>query len=169
MRRTIIMGVLTLLTACSEANVRGDNTATPPAPEAFPAYPEKVLPYVDDPALSAEDQQSCVSAGGEWAETYELGVLYSREPFAAKYYGDHPEDALKTHGKQCWSTREPVTYADGGKPCSGQSDCEMNCIAREVGNGRFDMPKCQASELDQPNCEYIFDGGKYLPTACAIP
>jgi hypothetical protein len=176
-RWTLLLTVLALVGACSDATKQKADVVPQPenpgvvyiAGEPSWPIPIKVPPYVHDPALEAKDQRSCAVAGGEWGDTYVLGVLFSREPFDAKYYGDHPENARATSFKQCWSNRKPVTYSDAGKPCESQSDCEMNCIAKRIGGGRFDTPKCQATELDQPNCEYVYDGGKYHPTECAIP
>lgn len=175
MVRTFAIALILVCGACSgEASRQSDSGQAQPdlgpiyVPLNGPVLEVKELPPLDDPAIAAMDEPSCLAAGGEWAETYRLGLLSSRTPFDAEYYGDNAEDALKTYSKQCWSTRQPVIYADGGKVCGGQADCEMNCIPRSLGNGRFDTPRCQTSSLEQPNCGYIYDQGRYYESECVM-
>lgn len=118
----------------------------------------KYFPVAVDPADAAEDEPSCVKAGGEWADVYFLGVLVLREP----------EEGAEHAGKKCWSKRQPTRFADAGKPCSGQTDCIGNCMPQMLENGKWSSPRCQA-HTGEAVCGPLYDAGEYHWIDCPIP
>lgn len=160
----VLAAVLANLSACDRPAVRASKTT---ANEDVLVVLENRAPNNTGNGLkqppdheTPNNAEACKAAGGRWARGYRLGVLYSEHRTTA--------DDQRGETSSCWM--DAPKYADGGKLCTDQSECEGNCFPNlQTGEGR-----CQATAeiVCTENNRYppVYKNGKVVWGAeCPIP
>ena len=168
MQRLLIWLIAILLSGCfdrsgssppisASASMAGRTTVVQ-ADTANEGMRVKQIPARPDPASQARDPESCLRAGGEWANAYRTEILLTREP----------QEGAEYVGKVCWSNRAVNKLPDAGKSCSGPNDCIGNCVSRIQHDGSWSPPQCQSfgGEIE---CQRVIDGDKFEDLNCPAP
>ena len=105
--------------------------------------------------MSARNRESCLHAGGDWADAYKFGMMIAPRPEAGSKY----------LGKMCWSNRQINKLPDAGKACTGPADCIGNCLSSIQTDGTWSAPQCQSYAGDVL-CERAIDGTRWRDLDC---